>query len=981
MRRTQAICIVIFLLITIAITAEPPVDVKRLAQNTMQLCESKQQFARDWQEYTTRDLRTMDNYDAQYYKINLTLDFENESIVADNIVEVMVVEDNVNAIELDFDDSLQITGLSVNGQTATYTHEDRCLTVDLPQTANNGDIVTIGIQYQGIPVIDGVAGGGLYFFTHANEPIAFTFVQPRGAPQWFPCKDYPFDKANSVDIWVTMPDNYKLAANGLITDDTDNGDGTRTIKYHESYPIATYLISIACTNYAVNTLTYEHEGTEMPVTNYVYPEDYDVQSAAFSDICSMIDFLSTQYGTYPFLAEKYGHAVVPQFGGAMEHQTCTTFGDPIADPSYYSTVLHELSHQWTGDMITCDTWAYIWLNEGFATFSEALYTEYLYGFDMYLYHMTQFDHNLDDKLERDPDGSQGHVLSWVVYGKGAWVLHMLRFMLGDEVFFEGVSSYTSDPDLRYGTAVNDDLEAHMEEAAGIELGWYFDQWYYQTGRPVYDYCYYTSSANDSIKVAMNSYNLTDEPFDLYVPYHLNTNEGRIWAPGGYSYHTLNMGAELDSLVWDPVNRILDGGFDEQLPQLEAPVRNRDGSVMLALQEFFDPNSAGYYIYRSTNGTDWNVINNAPAPAGVYIDDTTEMNQTYYYAISAVSGEDATYTTPMSNPISLEAVEFTLDQGILAIDMTDDYPETSPMPTDAEVDAFYHDMLSEYTVTWWDTNLDGAVPLSEMAKYSSIVIYCDDINSIPFDGNLYTSYAYLSAGGNILLSSWRHLENLSDNEFRSAFLIDEAWFGNAADFTGALAYGGYPALTVDPDKVELATWNHLLPYVCAITPDSDAEILYQYDSATDNPDWENQTCAIRFDGDYKLYLLGFPLYFMADQQAEEFMVMVMDDFGEIQAEGDEAVPPMSIALSNYPNPFNPSTTIRFDLPQESHVELVIYNVRGQKIATLAEGMFQGGEHAIEWDGRDKNGTPVSSGVYLCRLNASGQNTLRKMILMK
>ena len=981
MKRNHTILIAFFLLTSIILTAEPPVDVGQLAENTMRLCQSKQQFADNWQDYVSRDLRNMNDYDVQYYRINMTLDFDNESITADNIIEVEIVEDNVNIIELDFDDELEVTGLTVNGAAATFAQESRLLIINPALPLNAGEIVTISVQYEGEPSIDGVAGGGLYFHAHDGEPIAFTFVQPRGAPQWYPCKDYPYDKADTVDIWMTIPDDYELAANGMIVDTIDHGDGTKTVKYHESTPISTYLISIACTNYDIETLTYSHDGTDMPIHNYIFPEDHDIQAAAFEDTGAMIDFLSGIYGTYPFLDEKYGHAVVPGFGGAMEHQTCTTFGSLISTPDNYSTVLHELSHQWAGDMITCDTWAYIWLNEGFATYSEALYTEYISGFDWYLYHMTQFDNGLEDKLERDPDGSQNHVLDWVVYGKGAWVLHMLRYMLGDETFFEGVANYMSDENLRYGTATNEDLEANMEEAAGIELDWYFDQWYYQTGRPSYDYCYYTSDVVDSIKVTMLSYNNSDEPFDLYVPYHLNTNEGRIWAPGGLSNHTMALEGELDSLVWDPINRILDGGFEEMIPVLEEPVRSRDGSVMLVLPDFFDSTFAGYYILRSTNGSDWNLITGEPIPVGVYHDNSVDLNQTYHYAIMAVSGEDSRYMGPASNVVELQAIDYSFDQGVLAIDMTDDYPESSPMPTDEEVDVFYRNILSEYAVTWWDVATDGLVPLSEMARYSSVVIYCDDINSAPFDGNLYSPYAYLSAGGNLLVSSWRHLEDLSSNDYRAAFHIDEAWFHNTADFSGALASGGYPQLEIDPDKVELATWNGVLPYVCALTPTGDAEVLYRYDSSTDDPEWENQICGIRYDDGNKFYLLGFPLYFVEDEQAEDFMAMVMDDFGEPQASGSETVPPVRFTLNNYPNPFNPSTTIRFDLPEAGEVELAVYNVRGQRVATLAKGMYDQGEHAIEWDGLDHRGTGVSSGVYLCRLTVGAQNKMLKMILMK
>ncbi len=981
MRRIHVLLFVL-MCATMMLQAVAPVDFGRLVENSRNLCREKQQYAGRWMEYVSRDTRDMDNYDVQYYRINMTLDFETGSIIADNIIEVMITEDNTQSIELEFDDSLQITDLQVDEATASFTHEDRELVVTLSQTYNEGDVVSINVKYQGSPVIDGYHGGGLYFATHGGEPIAFTFVQPCGAPQWFPCKDVPNDKANTVDIWMTVPDDYELAANGLITEEVDNGDGTKTVKYHESYPIATYLISIACTNYDIQSYTYVTGETEMPVHNFVFPEEHDIQVETFQDILEMIDFLSGIYGPYPFLEEKYGHAFVPVFGGAMEHQTCTTFGGALQGAPYYSTVLHELTHQWTGDLITCDTWAYIWLNEGFAEYSETLYTEHLNGFDWYLYHMSQLDTgDLDSKLERDILDSQNEVLDWVVYAKGAWVLHMLRFMLGDEVFFDGVASYTSDPALRYGTATNEDLEAHMEAAAGIELDWYFDQWYYQYGRPEYRYCYYTSVVEDSIKITLSSENTQDEPFDLYVPYNVNTTTGRVWAPGGISHYTLELEGELDSLVWDPGNRILDYGFHNMIPELEAPVRLRDASVMIGLPEFFDPDFAGYYVYRSENGSDWDMVTPEPVEPGMYNDGSAEPERTYYYCVAAVSGEDHTFVGPSSNTVTMESVEFTFDQGILAIDMTANFPESSPMPTDEETDAFYQDILSEYQVTWWDVIEDGDVPLSEMAKYSSIVLYCDDINTIPFHEELYCPMAYMNAGGNLLISSWRHLEDFNYNPYRTMLHFDECRFNNSPDFAGTLAYGGYPVLDVDSEKVELATWNGLLPYVNSITPSGGAEVLYRYDSASDDENWENQTCAIRFAGDYKLYLLGFPLFFIQNEQAEQFMVMVMDDFGEVQDIDGEGIPAYSTSLSNYPNPFNPSTTVQFSLQSGCEIELSIFNVRGQKIKTLANDYYESGSHQIQWDGTGWDGKKVGSGVYLYRLETPHSTISKKMLLLQ
>ncbi|HVP36791.1 MAG TPA: M1 family aminopeptidase, partial [Terriglobales bacterium] len=358
-------------------------------------------------------------------------------------------------------------------------------------------------------------------------PIISSLSEPYYARTWWPCKDHPSDKADSADINVTCPSNLIDASNGMLRAVIDNGDGTKTYKWHESYPIATYLISVAMTNYTIFSDYYHYSPTDsMEVRYFVYPEYYDQAVEGYTVTVPAIEIYSQLFGQYPFIREKYGMAHFP-WGGGMEHQTCTSM-------LYYwydaYAIVHELSHQWWGDYITCGSWHDIWLNEGFATYCEALYFEHMYG--------TSYYHSYMNSLEQYARGSGtiwvqdttdvNAIFSDLQYDKAGWVLHMLRHVVGDSAFFRSLRAYYSDPRFAYGTALTADFEGVCETVSGMDLSWFFQEWIYGTYRPNYQVSWMYENLGGTYRVYLHLDQVQTTPplvFTMPVDVTISTASG------------------------------------------------------------------------------------------------------------------------------------------------------------------------------------------------------------------------------------------------------------------------------------------------------------------------------------------------------------------------------------------------------------------------------------------------------------------------
>jgi len=439
-------------------------------------------------------------FDITYYRLELALFTPSSYLKGRVTIAGYCCLDTARTLTLDLMNQMHIDSLLVHGQSNPFVQSKSSFDVPLPQAIVQGDTLSIDVFYQGTPTPTGF--GSFFFDSHLGVPWVYSLSEPYGAKDWWPCKDDPGDKADSADIIVSCDSTFKVGSNGKLTSVVNHGNGTSTHFWKERYSIASYLISIAVTNYAQFSNWYQYTSTDsMEVLNYVLPEHLNDALAALPRTIDMLKVFSNLFGQYPFIKEKYGHAEFGK-GGAMEHQTMTstrTFEEDV--------ISHELAHQWFGDMITCRSWADLWLNEGFAQYSSALYREYYYGMPSYWEYMnTQLDRaRLALGVIGIPDTSSARELfnSYRIYSKGSVVLQMLRHVMGDSLFMQSLFVYANDPALKYGTATIHDFQLTCERVYGKTLGYFFQEWIYGEGFPTYDYSWTWNALKDSSVLTVN----------------------------------------------------------------------------------------------------------------------------------------------------------------------------------------------------------------------------------------------------------------------------------------------------------------------------------------------------------------------------------------------------------------------------------------------------------------------------------------------
>jgi len=422
--------------------------------------------------------------DVEHYTLQITL-FPEARRIAGRVTLRGRAMAAIESLQVDLLTALTVTRVLWEGAPVAFAHADDRVRVLMPLAPGQSFAVTI--EYAGEPAILGRLPSGMFFSAHSGFPVVATLSEPNGAPAWWPCVDDPADKA-TADIEVTVPPGYVVASNGLLEEVRPHPDGWRTYVWRERYPIATYLISITATNFVEFSDVYQaQDGTTMPLLYYVYPEHLERARRAFPITREALRVFAEIFGEYPFLAEKYGMAEFP-WDGAMEHQTMTSIGSSAL--THVDTIVHEAAHQWWGNMVTLRTWHDIWLNEGFATYSEILFRERAYGADP-----GQLLRQRDDGL------ASGRLRGTVyaeeatdpfddipaIYTKGAWVLHMLRYLLGEERFFAALREYGRR--FAYANASTEDFMRVCSEFYGDSLQWFFEQWVYAPMRPIYAFAW------------------------------------------------------------------------------------------------------------------------------------------------------------------------------------------------------------------------------------------------------------------------------------------------------------------------------------------------------------------------------------------------------------------------------------------------------------------------------------------------------------
>jgi len=499
-----------------------------------------------------------DNFDIIYHRLNWVVDPAVYSIKGDITSYFKIIKSGTSSIYFDLSNPLVVDSVIQRGTKLPFTHQNELVKIDFSQELSLNKPDSLTVYYHGVPPSNGF--GSFVTQTHSGAPVLWTLSEPYGARDWWPCKQSLTDKIDSIDVYVTAPAGNKVASNGILISEKTVGNEIVTHWKHR-YPIATYLVAIAVTNYTVFSDYARIDGTDsLEIMNYVYPENYSAVRTPAAYIVKVIELFSNLFIPYPFFLEKYGQA---QFGwgGGMEHQTMTFISGFDA-----GLITHELSHQWFGDYVTCASWKDIWINESFATYCEGLAIENLDNPNWLNWKHDRMQQVLDNaeigSIIVDDTTSVNRIFNYYLsYQKGAMVLNMLRYQIGDEAFFSALKEHLTNPATSRGFASTEQVKHYFEQAADTTLDSFFEDWFYGQGYPIYNINWEQNIDNQvTIKISQTTTHSSVSFFPNRVPVLLigDTQQQTVslYNTSNSQVFTFNPGFEVNTLQFDPEYTIL-----------------------------------------------------------------------------------------------------------------------------------------------------------------------------------------------------------------------------------------------------------------------------------------------------------------------------------------------------------------------------------------------------------------------------------------
>ena len=451
---------------------------------------------------SAKNTAASNNFYVTYYRCEWYTD-PAVRYISGSVTSYFLMTAEADNIVYDLSDSLVVDSVKQRNKMLSFSHKDNTVKVDFGSSILAGTLDSVTIYYHGVPANSGF--GSFINSVHDSVPVMWTLSEPYGARDWWPCKNGLDDKADSIDVYIYAPSQYTAASNGLRQGVITEGS-TKITHWKHRYPIATYLVCMAVTNYAEFENHVQVGNVDLLMQTFCYPENLSLWQQNTPLVLSTIKYFSNIFGPYPFIREKYGQ-VQFGWGGGMEHQTSTFIVTPNE-----TLMAHELAHQWFGDKITCASWQDIWLNEGFATYLTSMDAEVLFPQLTLLLRKQEIQ-----KITSLPGGSVfvddttnvNRIFdSRLTYTKGSHLLYMLRWILGDSTFFRGMRSYINDPALVYGFATTKDFKRNLEKVSGVNLDYFFKEWFYGQGYPSY-HVQWSQLDNNFVRIKINQ--VTSDP--------------------------------------------------------------------------------------------------------------------------------------------------------------------------------------------------------------------------------------------------------------------------------------------------------------------------------------------------------------------------------------------------------------------------------------------------------------------------------------
>lgn len=880
----------------------------------------------------------------------------------------------------------EITSARLDGHSVAFLRNDDDLAILADPPLAAGDTFHLEVDYGGTPVVHG--GTGLF----VQSQLAYTFSDPWGTRNWLACFDEPFDKA----LWrlsVRADSSFATLCNGTLDSLRHHGDGTSTWSWSHAFPMSSYLVSLVSGQLEV----LEEQWQGLPLRWFVYPQHVAQAWESVSRMDQMLECYTGLWGDYPF--ESYAMGEAPIFGGmgGMEHQTCTTIGSGIiaGGLQYESIIAHELSHMWWGDAVTPVDFQHVWLNEGWATYAEALFYQHLANGDdaallEYLEQIQQTYLNWDNQFEPIFDPPDDDLFTINQYEKAAAVLHMLRDLLGWGVF--DVAQRTWQASHRYGTVDTEEYRAHLEAASGMDLGWFFQQWIYTGGYPSYQH---TTEARPEgmgcrVHLTVNQSHPRLETFRARVPIRVVSSQ-----------------AVLDTLVWldAPAQQMswwLPGDFDTLLFNHQHPVLCRHSAVppvpgpprwdVLSFQ--LDDSQGGNgdgdlgsgesatlsLTLRNSGGWDTD-IGFQLACADLDVGGTWEplaessggMLHTLPLGSVTLSGWQGTGTSYVPLQLTSQSAHWPAETMTLRLPLGDPWLLVVARSSQAGLLPYVVSELDSLSVfsDGLDPALDG-LPDPLRPDHKALLWLT-------------------GAAGQTLTAS--ELDGLSAAaEFEQAAVLISGQ--DALDsLEGPAMVWGFQTLSRDLNEVRVDGEGFLAGLTALLigsggaqnqsSPSSlqcDCQVLARYRTSGEPAmvmgEW--------MDASGRVLVAGFGLEAISGmagtssrRQWMERLVTLLDVEVPVRDIPGQVRRPGSVLLGPaMPNPFNPRTSLPYRLAQPAAVGVQVFDVRGGQVLDLEEGWKAAGDHLLRLDG-----SAWASGLYLVRLRAGSQEVTTKMLLVK
>ena len=528
------------------------------------------------------------NFDALHYRVSIDVDLEKNYLKGENQITISPFNNGFNKCSLDAESLIVEKVTGQNGQSLKFDQKNDKVNIQFDKDYRHTDTLQFTVEYYlDTPVL------GLRFqeASKTNPKVVSSDCFPNKSRQWIPLYDYPHDKATN-EMLVTVNKKYKVLSNGRLVGVTKNDkEGTHTWHWSQGLPHSTYLISLSIGDFAV----IKDSLGDLPINYWVYDFHLEDAQNSFRKTPQMIEFFNKIYD-YEYPWEKYDQVIAPYMGGGAEATSATILGEgavtdksAILDFSYERVIAHEIAHQWWGDLITCREWSHTWLNESFGTYSDYLYTRNEYGEDAGAYDLlgkkNQYLREAKNRYMRpivfNRYNSPGDNFDSHTYPKGANVLHLLRYILGDDTFFRTISTFLHK--YEFQPVDTYDLMKTVKEVSGRNMDWFFEQFVFKPGHAAFEVSKSWDESNKTLKVDITQNQDVNPKVPIYIiPVNLGfTVDGKktveeVWLHKKNETYEFKFDKEPEMVRFDEGNYLTkELAFEKPLKELIYQANNDD----------------------------------------------------------------------------------------------------------------------------------------------------------------------------------------------------------------------------------------------------------------------------------------------------------------------------------------------------------------------------------------------------------------------